>query len=164
MCDAILSAARELNLRPPHVMLSPMSSRQKPGMDEIISGMRKARLCPIPTGDMCSGRRFFNAIATGCVPVLTASCFKLPFRDVVDYASFTFSVPDDATKKHWIALIQEATEPVLRAKRSAMKLHLHRLMYNWPTPRQGDAFYTTMERLRAHWEASPPLTLDPLVH
>ena len=53
--------------------------------------MSKATYCLILRGDTTSSKRLFSAIACGCIPVIISDGILLPFANIIDYSTFTFT-------------------------------------------------------------------------
>ena len=49
-------------------------------------------LCPRGSGQ--NSNRFFEAMSMGRIPILVSDTCELPFSDEIDYASFTFRIPE----------------------------------------------------------------------
>ena len=48
-------------------------------------GMRKSLFCLSPAGDTPSSARLFDAIVSGCIPVIISDELELPFEGILDY-------------------------------------------------------------------------------
>jgi hypothetical protein len=55
-------------------------------------GMRKSLFCLSPAGDTPSSARLFDAIVSGCIPVVVSDELELPFEGILDYRKVTFFV------------------------------------------------------------------------
>lgn len=67
------------------------------------NGMRSSVFCLSPAGDTPSSARLFDAIVSGCIPVLISDELELPFEGILDYrkvALFVSSV--DAIQPGWL--------------------------------------------------------------
>ncbi|KAL3630805.1 hypothetical protein CASFOL_023789 [Castilleja foliolosa] len=49
------------------------------------TGMRKSIFCLNPAGDTPSSARLFDAIVSGCIPVIVSDELELPFEGILDY-------------------------------------------------------------------------------
>ncbi|KAG8055031.1 hypothetical protein GUJ93_ZPchr0001g30206 [Zizania palustris] len=49
------------------------------------NGMRKSLFCLSPAGDTPSSARLFDAIVSGCIPVIISDELELPFEGILDY-------------------------------------------------------------------------------
>ncbi|MEW5310097.1 MAG: hypothetical protein WDW38_001927 [Sanguina aurantia] len=69
--------------------------------EDYAESITASRFCPSPEGDTPTSRRFYDAIAAGCIPILQVSGTDnsmWPFMDCVNYEQFAVIVPDDAFK------------------------------------------------------------------
>ncbi|KAJ0704583.1 putative xylogalacturonan beta-1,3-xylosyltransferase [Helianthus annuus] len=74
----------------------PLGSAQLP-RDDLF------QFCLTIAGDTPSSNRFFDAIASHCVPVIISYDIELPFEDVLDYSKFSvFVQSSDAVKKGYL--------------------------------------------------------------
>ena len=53
--------------------------------------MLNSTYCLILRGDTTSSKRLFSAIACGCIPVIVSDGIQLPFANIIDYNTFTFT-------------------------------------------------------------------------
>lgn len=58
--------------------------------------MRTAKFCLVLRGDTTSSKRFFSAVAAGCLPVVVSDGLRLPFAasGMVDYSAFALFFPE----------------------------------------------------------------------
>ncbi|KAI3762335.1 hypothetical protein L1987_52763 [Smallanthus sonchifolius] len=56
------------------------------------SGMRKSVFCLSPAGDTPSSARLFDAIVSGCIPVIVSDELELPFEGILDYRKIALFV------------------------------------------------------------------------
>ena len=102
-----------------------LHSRAKADVPTYVRGMLRSRFCLAPLGDEPSpGRRLFDAIAAGCVPILVGDLHDrsaLPFSAHLDYSRFSASIPRD----------RFLADPVL-----AVEALLHKLQPQLPTLRK----------------------------
>ncbi|KAJ8451381.1 hypothetical protein Cgig2_017772 [Carnegiea gigantea] len=67
------------------------------------NGMRKSIFCLSPAGDTPSSARLFDAIVSGCVPVIISDELELPFEGIIDYRKMALFVSSsDALKPGWL--------------------------------------------------------------
>ena len=88
------------NLKAPHHQVP--ASEQSQAADRAVASMKATAVCPVPEGDTWTSRRLFDALATGCVPLLirgprTAAEkvedeLDLPFRASIDWSEVTLGV------------------------------------------------------------------------
>ncbi|MCI01820.1 exostosin family protein, partial [Trifolium medium] len=55
------------------------------GKEAAQNGMRKSIFCLNPAGDTPSSARLFDAIVSGCIPVIVSDELELPFEGILDY-------------------------------------------------------------------------------
>ena len=55
------------------------------GKTAAQDGMRKSLFCLSPAGDTPSSARLFDAIVSGCIPVIISDELELPFEGILDY-------------------------------------------------------------------------------
>ncbi|KAK7404295.1 hypothetical protein VNO78_05075 [Psophocarpus tetragonolobus] len=73
------------------------------GKEAAQIGMRKSRFCLSPAGDTPSSARLFDAIVSGCIPVIISDELELPFEGILDYRKIALFVSsDDAVKPGWL--------------------------------------------------------------
>ncbi|KAM5557946.1 hypothetical protein ABKV19_024994 [Rosa sericea] len=68
------------------------------------NGMRKSIFCLNPAGDTPSSARLFDAIVSGCIPVIVSDELELPFEGILDYRKIALFVSSS-----------DAVQPVLEA-------------------------------------------------
>ncbi|CAI5520745.1 unnamed protein product [Closterium sp. Naga37s-1] len=75
-------------------------------------GMRQSRFCLHVEGDTPSSSRFFNAIMSGCVPVVVSDYVELPFESAIDYSRLTlfFSQQDALVKGRLVSALRQVSE------------------------------------------------------
>ncbi|KAK3162250.1 hypothetical protein QOZ80_1BG0087380 [Eleusine coracana subsp. coracana] len=66
-------------------------------------GMRKSLFCLSPAGDTPSSARLFDAIVSGCIPVVVSDELELPFEGILDYRKIALFVSSsDAVQPGWL--------------------------------------------------------------
>ena len=55
-------------------------------------GMRKSLFCLSPAGDTPSSARLFDAIVSGCIPVIISDEVELPFEGILDYREVKMAI------------------------------------------------------------------------
>lgn len=55
-------------------------------------GMRKSLFCLSPAGDTPSSARLFDAIVSGCIPVIISDELELPFEGILDYREVNMTI------------------------------------------------------------------------
>lgn len=67
------------------------------------NGMRKSLFCLNPAGDTPSSARLFDAIVSGCIPVIVSDELELPFEGILDYRKIALFVSsNDAVQPGWL--------------------------------------------------------------
>lgn len=73
------------------------------GKEAAQNGMRKSLFCLNPAGDTPSSARLFDAIVSGCIPVIVSDELELPFEGILDYRKIALFVSsNDALKPSWL--------------------------------------------------------------
>ncbi|KAK7264003.1 hypothetical protein RJT34_31604 [Clitoria ternatea] len=73
------------------------------GKEAAQIGMRKSVFCLSPAGDTPSSARLFDAIVSGCIPVIVSDELELPFEGILDYRKIALFVSSsDALKPGWL--------------------------------------------------------------
>ncbi|WOH06567.1 hypothetical protein DCAR_0625995 [Daucus carota subsp. sativus] len=66
-------------------------------------GMRTSVFCLSPAGDTPSSARLFDAIVSGCIPVIISDELELPFEGILDYSKIAlFISSSDAVQPGWL--------------------------------------------------------------
>ncbi|XVF56578.1 hypothetical protein PTKIN_Ptkin06aG0132400 [Pterospermum kingtungense] len=66
-------------------------------------GMRRSIFCLSPAGDTPSSARLFDAIVSGCIPVIISDELELPFEGILDYRKIAIFVSStDAVQPGWL--------------------------------------------------------------
>ena len=108
--------------------------------------------CLCPEGWAHWSPRFFEAIQTGCLPVLFPSDDgdrnELPFARLVDYTSFVVSVPPAriATLHTILRTVAADRAGLLRRQRALWR---YRSMLDWTDIGKGGAFHTLLTEVAA---------------
>ncbi|KAF2535457.1 hypothetical protein F2Q68_00022614 [Brassica cretica] len=67
------------------------------------AGMRRSLFCLCPAGDTPSSARLFDAIVSGCIPVIVSDELELPFEGILDYRKVAVIVSSsDAIQPGWL--------------------------------------------------------------
>ncbi|KAG0478036.1 hypothetical protein HPP92_012755 [Vanilla planifolia] len=73
------------------------------GKEAAQNGMRNSIFCLSPAGDTPSSARLFDAIVSGCIPVVVSDELELPFEGILDYRKISLFVSSsDATEPGWL--------------------------------------------------------------
>ncbi|KAG7609465.1 Exostosin-like [Arabidopsis suecica] len=66
-------------------------------------GMRRSLFCLCPAGDTPSSARLFDAIVSGCIPVIVSDELEFPFEGILDYKKVAVLVSSsDAIQPGWL--------------------------------------------------------------
>ncbi|KAH9291872.1 hypothetical protein KI387_042944, partial [Taxus chinensis] len=78
------------------------------------TGMRSSVFCLSPAGDTPSSARLFDAIVSGCIPVIVSDELELPFEGILDYRKVALFVStDDALQPGWLVDYLHSISPNL---------------------------------------------------
>lgn len=73
------------------------------GREAAQQGMRSAIFCLSPAGDTPSSARLFDAIVSGCIPVIVSDELELPFEGMLDYRKMVvFASSLQASQPGWL--------------------------------------------------------------
>ncbi|KAK6936535.1 Exostosin, GT47 domain [Dillenia turbinata] len=73
------------------------------GKEAAQRGMRRSLFCLTPAGDTPSSARLFDAIVSGCIPVVVSDELELPFEGILDYRKMVLFVStSDAVQPGWL--------------------------------------------------------------
>ena len=135
----------------PQVIFDTQASRATLGADAWIQrsnrgyaeSMLRSTFCLIASGHTCQTRRFFDAVAAGCLPLLVDCPTSVrPFDERVHYPGFTLYYPLERIVERPIAFVRclhaLQTEPQHREKlrrwRKALQAARRELIYGWYDP------------------------------
>lgn len=62
-------------------------------VSDIAEMYKRSVFCPIPNGDVHTSKRFFCAIAAGCIPVIIADGFQPVYPSILDWTKFSIQLP-----------------------------------------------------------------------
>ena len=72
--------------------------------EQFANTVMRSRFCFAPRGDTLSSRRLFDAVAAGCIPIITDEQIRqgiVPFSEIIDYRKFCVVVNSDTfSNKH----------------------------------------------------------------
>lgn len=103
-----------------------------------IQWMWNSVFCLEPPGDSPTRKSFYDAVISGCIPVLLSNSrfkVKYPFDDVIDYGKFTVSFPEKAIQSqeiHVVDALKNINQTVISEKQEYMKSILKYLQYSYP--------------------------------
>ncbi|KAL0384396.1 UNVERIFIED_CONTAM: putative glycosyltransferase [Sesamum radiatum] len=111
-------------------------------------GMRKfsmAKFCICPVGSRATSNRIIMAIRYGCVPVILADYFELPFNDVLDWLKFSIVMSEEDVYDLKYILREKSGEEYSRLHGNLIKVQ-KRFRWNSP-PVKYDAFHMVLYHL-----------------
>ncbi|KAL5994831.1 hypothetical protein ACLOJK_024888 [Asimina triloba] len=83
------------------------------GREAAQNGMRRSIFCLCPAGDTPSSARLFDAIISGCIPVIVSDELELPFEGILDYRKITLFVSSsDAIQPGWLISFLKSISPM----------------------------------------------------
>ncbi|KAK9271490.1 hypothetical protein L1049_001849 [Liquidambar formosana] len=104
------------------------------GKEAAQNGMRKSIFCLSPAGDTPSSARLFDAIVSGCIPVIVSDELELPFEGILDYRKIVLFVSSsDALQPGWLLTYLKSVSPaqVREMQRNLVKYSRH-FLYSSP--------------------------------
>lgn len=104
------------------------------GKSAAQSGMRKSTFCLSPAGDTPSSARLFDAIVSGCIPVIVSDELELPFEGILDYRKIALFVSSsDAIQPGWLlTFLKSVTTTQLQEMRRNLAKFSGHFMYSSP--------------------------------
>ena len=110
-----------------------------------MRSMARSVFCLCPRGWSPWTLRAYQAMMTGCIPVLIADEIELPYEDSIDWSKMTVKIAEkDANRT--LEILRGIAPEVLDAKRSSIDEHWRKVA--WQTPSSpGDAFHSVMAEL-----------------
>ncbi|XP_057970710.1 probable arabinosyltransferase ARAD1 isoform X3 [Malania oleifera] len=104
------------------------------GKEAAQNGMRKSIFCLSPAGDTPSSARLFDAIVSGCIPVILSDELELPFEGILDYRKIVLFVSSsDAMQPGWLLTFLRSISPsrIQEMRRNLAKFSRH-FVYSSP--------------------------------
>ncbi|XP_024021205.1 probable arabinosyltransferase ARAD1 [Morus notabilis] len=101
------------------------------------NGMRKSIFCLSPAGDTPSSARLFDAIVSGCIPVIVSDELELPFEGILDYRKIAIFVSSsDAAQPGWLLNILKSIShsQISEMRRNLVKYSRHFVYSNPAQP------------------------------
>ncbi|KAK0593138.1 hypothetical protein LWI29_031671 [Acer saccharum] len=97
-------------------------------------GMRRSIFCLNPAGDTPSSARLFDAIVSGCIPVIVSDELELPFEGILDYRKIAlFASSSDAVQSGWLLKFLKGVSPAqTREMRRNLRQYSRHFMYSSP--------------------------------
>ncbi|KAF3795727.1 putative beta-1-4-xylosyltransferase [Nymphaea thermarum] len=107
--------------------------------------MKKSRYCLCPSSYEVASPRTVEAIYLGCVPVILKEGYVLPFSDVLNWKSFSVTVPVSEIRNLKKNLMGISTRRYLTMQRRVKLVRRHFLVNN--APKRYDIFHVRLRRL-----------------
>lgn len=106
--------------------------------------MKRSRYCLCPKGFEVNSPRIVEAILSGCVPVIIADNFVLPYNDVLDWTKFSVTVPEEDIPdlKKILSSISNVTYRSMQRRLRYIRRHF--LWLEDPEDTQYDSFHMTL--------------------
>ncbi|KAL6541428.1 hypothetical protein OROGR_010914 [Orobanche gracilis] len=103
------------------------------------TGMRKSIFCLNPAGDTPSSARLFDAIVSGCIPVIVSEELELPFEGILDYRKIAvFVSSSDALQPGWLLPYLRSISPAqIREKQLSLNKYSRHFVYSRPAVPMG---------------------------
>ncbi|PSS04560.1 Arabinosyltransferase ARAD1 [Actinidia chinensis var. chinensis] len=98
------------------------------------NGMRQSIFCLSPAGDTPSSARLFDAIVSGCIPVIVSDELELPFEGILDYRKMAMFVSSsDAVQPGWLLTFLRSVSPAqIREMRKQLAKYSMHFVYSHP--------------------------------
>ncbi|KAM6555458.1 hypothetical protein CsatB_002477 [Cannabis sativa] len=98
------------------------------------NGMRKSIFCLSPAGDTPSSARLFDAIVSGCIPVIVSDELELPFEGILDYRKIAVFVSSgDAVQPGWLLnFLKSITRSQISEMRRNLAKYSRHFVYSNP--------------------------------
>ncbi|CAI5504451.1 unnamed protein product [Closterium sp. Naga37s-1] len=119
--------------------------------------MRCSRFCLVPEGNTVSSSRLFNAMVSGCIPVVVSDSILLPFEDLIDFTRFALFVPSHlATRSGYLASVLRLGESKWRAMWEELRQVQRHFIFGSPAVEGGaeDMVWQTLLRKQAREAAA----------
>ncbi|XP_068645445.1 probable arabinosyltransferase ARAD1 [Aristolochia californica] len=104
------------------------------GKEAAQHGMRRALFCLSPAGDTPSSARLFDAIVSGCIPVIVSDELELPFEGLLDYRKIAvFVSSSDAIQTGWLVNFLKSIRPEkIREMQASLAKYSRHFLYSSP--------------------------------
>ncbi|KAL8253208.1 hypothetical protein R6Q59_036901 [Mikania micrantha] len=104
------------------------------GKTAAQTGMRRSVFCLSPAGDTPSSARLFDAIVSGCIPVIVSDELELPFEGILDYRKIALFVSSsDAVQPGWLlTYLRSIKSTLIREMQDNLAKHVHHFLYSHP--------------------------------
>ncbi|KAL8551262.1 hypothetical protein ACS0TY_000370 [Phlomoides rotata] len=104
------------------------------GKNAAQIGMQKSIFCLNPAGDTPSSARLFDAIVSGCIPVIVSDELELPFEGILDYRKIAvFVSSSDAMQPGWLlSLLRSISPSQIKEKQLNLAKYSRHFLYSHP--------------------------------
>ncbi|EPS66093.1 exostosin family protein-like protein [Genlisea aurea] len=113
------------------------------------NGMQTSIFCLNPAGDTPSSARLFDAIVSGCIPVIVSDELELPFEGILDYRKIALFVSSsDAMQPGWlVSYLRGISATEIKEKQINLAKYAKHFTYSHPAQPLGpeDLTWRAME-------------------
>ncbi|CAN0891002.1 Probable arabinosyltransferase ARAD1 [Linum grandiflorum] len=104
------------------------------GKEAAQNGMRRSLFCLNPAGDTPSSARLFDAIVSGCIPVIVSDELELPFEGILDYRKIALFVSSsDASEPGWlIKFLRSISRSQIKEMQANLAKYSRHFVYSSP--------------------------------
>ncbi|KAM0953946.1 putative xylogalacturonan beta-1,3-xylosyltransferase [Dioscorea sansibarensis] len=104
------------------------------GKEAAQHGMRWSIFCLSPAGDTPSSARLFDAIVSGCIPVVVSDELELPFEGILDYRKIALFVSStDAVQPGWLVnFLKSVGSKQIKSMQDNLLKYSRHFMYSSP--------------------------------
>ncbi|KAF9617846.1 hypothetical protein IFM89_039028 [Coptis chinensis] len=104
------------------------------GKEAAQKGMRRSIFCLNPAGDTPSSARLFDAIVSGCIPVIVSDELELPFEGILDYRKIALFVSSsDAIQPGWLlTFLKSVSRGNIKKMRANLAKYSRHFLYSSP--------------------------------
>ncbi|KAG0580756.1 hypothetical protein KC19_4G197000 [Ceratodon purpureus] len=109
--------------------------------------MKRSRYCLCPKGFEVNSPRIVEAILSGCVPVIIADNFVLPYSDVLDWTKFSITVAEKDIP-HLKKILSSIPDGTYRSMQSRLKyIRRHFVWLEDPEDAEYDSFHMALHSI-----------------
>lgn len=114
------------------------------GKEAAQNGMRKSLFCLSPAGDTPSSARLFDAIVSGCIPVIVSDELELPFEGLLDYRKIAlFISSSEAVQPGWLVnFLKTIDSRRIKEMQENLERHSRHFLYSNPAQPLGAEDFT----------------------
>ncbi|KAJ6804787.1 putative arabinosyltransferase ARAD1 [Iris pallida] len=114
------------------------------GKEAAQTGMRRSIFCLSPAGDTPSSARLFDAIVSGCIPVIVSDELELPFEGILDYRKIALFVSSsDAVQPGWLVnFLKGISSDQIKEMQANLVKYSRHFLYSSPSQPLGPEFLT----------------------